>query len=67
MVGSNHLWEQIKFGNWNGPVDELVYHHAKDDNNINDNRFEIERKKPHSKAKSKRLYPYLEFKKVGNL
>jgi len=67
MVGSTHLWEQIKFGNWNGPVDELVYHHAKDDNNINDNRFEIERKKPHSKAKSKRLYPYLEFKKVGNL
>ena len=73
MVGSFHLWEQLRHhDNWNGPredspsscpIDTTVNHN---DGN-NQRHIQKRRKKAFAKAKRQRLYPNIELKKVDKL
>ncbi len=57
FTGNSHLWEQVKAGNWNGPMDEPI------SEGTNDVFVQKRRKKAYLKAKRQRLYPNSETNK----
>ena len=61
ITGNTHLWEQVRQGNWNGPMDEVSFDVE------NDVFVQKKRKKAYLKSKRQRLYPHSETKRVEHI